>query len=574
MDSVENDTCPTFERSGDNLPWTTSTESCSPQPPCDQRPLPSNDTFSKPVKRHQDSSNLRSFFHCSMRRIALDRYEPLYSVESTRALEKDAAMQAPAHMLMERAGHATAQLALALAPHAQTLWVACGPGNNGGDGLVAATHLQRQGQLSGNPRRICLTLAGNPEQLPTDATWALQTALASGLQISEQPPAQFDLAIDALLGIGAARQPQGLLAQHLMSLRQAKVPILSVDVPSGLLADTGALLGPGPSPAGERHTLSLLTLKPGLFTAQGRDAAGDIWFDDLGVVPGPDHPPTSVLNGWSPLAWQTHKRHTTHKGHRGEVLVVGGQGMAINGSGMVGAAVLAARAALRTGAGRVYLSLLDGSVGAISMDPEQPELMSRTTMAALEGDLLERCVVVCGCGGGETIGPMLPVLLARAQCLVLDADALNAIASDAQLQGLLKERENRNQTTVATPHPLEAARLLGITTTEVMANRMQAATALSDRLGVVCVLKGSGTVIAAPGQITRINGSGNAALATAGTGDVLAGMLGSAFARLTTGTPPLVCAAQTVFHHGWLADQWVHHNGTRPLTADWLTRWH
>lgn len=152
---------------------------------------------------------------------------------------------------------------------------------------------------------------------------------------------------------------------------------------------------------------------------------------------------------------------------------------------------------------------------------------------------------------------VLPETLQRARQLVLDADALNAIAENPELQDALRQRSVRGQTTALTPHPLEAARLLGTTTATVMADRLGAARALSERFGCVCVLKGSGTVVCAPGEIPRLNASGNAALSTAGTGDVLAGFIGAALARPGTGSSAWLRVADAVHHHGRLADQWV-----------------
>jgi len=509
----------------------------------------------------------------AMRRIGFDQFEPLHSVQATRALERAANAQLPAHALMARAGQAIAHLTMALAPHAQRIWVACGPGNNGGDGLVAATLLHTYARQHGLRTQICITLAGHPSALPADAAHALGEALTCGLQLSDEPPTTFDFAIDALLGIGTTREPDGAIAKQLVLLRNTLAPVLSVDVPSALLPDTGVLLGPAGAAPNVRYTLSLLTLKPGLFTAQGRDAAGEIWFDDLGVNNPPTaHPAGCMLCAFPIETIRTIRPHASHKGSHGEVLVIGGQGVKNAGSAMVGAAVLAARSAIRTGAGRVYLSLLGAPHSATEFDPEQPELMFRSVEAACQGDLLERSVVVCGCGGGESIAAQLPSVLSRARTLVLDADALNAIATDSHLHILLTQRQARAWTTVITPHPLEAARLLGTTTAKVMADRLAAGTQLSERYGVICVLKGSGSVITAPGRPPYINGSGNGALATAGTGDVLAGMLGAAFALASPGEQPLNTAAQAVFHHGWLADQWVRQHGAQPLTADRLTR--
>jgi hydroxyethylthiazole kinase-like uncharacterized protein yjeF len=228
---------------------------------------------------------------------------------------------------------------------------------------------------------------------------------------------------------------------------------------------------------------------------------------------------------------------------------------------MAGAALLAASAALGAGAGRVFVATLDASIAPL--DLLQPELMFRRP----ESLDLSAMTVVCGCGGGSAIGTLLPRVLATAQALVLDADALNAIASDGTLQDLLVARGHSGRGTVLTPHPLEAARLLGVTTAAVQADRLAAAAQLAARFGCVVVLKGSGTVVAADHEVPVINTSGNARLATAGTGDVLAGMVGAALAAGQGGTMAAACEA--VWRHGDRADRWP---ASSPLTAGALAR--
>lgn len=500
--------------------------------------------------------------------------EALYGSAATRQIEKQAASGLPGHALMSRAGLGVARLAQALQPHARCIWVACGPGNNGGDGLVAATHLHRWAQARGGAPRVVVThLSKDVSRLTADALEALQTARAAGVPFSDEPPAHFDLAIDALLGIGQLRPLQGRLARHLQVLRDSASAVLCVDLPSGLDADTGVLApleGVAAASAGPRHTLSLLTLKPGLFTGAGRDAAGQVWLDDLGAAPAPDTPVSAWLAG--PGSEALARPHASHKGSFGDVLVIGGQGIAVNGAGMTGAAVLAARAALHGGAGRVFVGLLEGDdPHRTPWDPVNPELMFRHPGLLLEPASLEGASVVCGCGGGTAVAALLPRILSAARTLVLDADALNAIAADTSLQTLLGFRRGRGRKTVLTPHPLEAARLLGVDTRQVMANRLQAAQTLADRFGAYCVLKGSGSVVAAPGAVPTINFSGNAALATAGTGDVLAGMIGGALA------PPGLKdeqvrdrVAAAVHQHGWLADHWHDASGAGELSASRL----
>jgi len=471
--------------------------------------------------------------------LPLDRPVPLFDLAVTRRIEAAAQATLPPHTLMQRAGLAAARLALALAPHARTVWIACGPGNNGGDGLEAAMHLQRWGL------RPVVTWLGEEARLPPDARASLQRARDARVRFADQPPVELgpdDLVIDALLGIGAMRAPQGRMAEWLVRLRSSPATLLALDVPSGLDADRGSLYLPiapdsiaagadpdcvdgqfplDSSPAA-RHTLSLLTCKPGLFTAQGRDACGTLWFDDLGVDPG-EQAPVAWLNAAPQPA---PRPHDSHKGSYGDVAVIGGASDVTRGVAMTGAALLAASAALHGGAGRVYVGLLGTSAPAF--DPTQPELMFRHPDALP----LAQLTVVCGCGGGEAVRALLPAALAQAPRLVLDADALNVIAHDDALRQALAARAGRRLATVLTPHPLEAARLLASDARQVQADRLHAARTLAERLACTVVLKGSGSVIAAPGHTPRLNATGNARLATPGSGDVLAGLIG---ARLAAG---------------------------------------
>jgi hydroxyethylthiazole kinase-like uncharacterized protein yjeF len=518
--------------------------------------------------------------HPFPRRITDQQHEALFDASATRQIEQAALATLPPHTLMARAGLAVARLAQALAPHARCIWVACGPGNNGGDGLVAATHLHRQSRANGGRPQIVVTLCGDPARLPPDAALALTHAQAAGVRLADAPPVSFDLAIDALLGIGRLRPAHGMLAEHLRHLQTHRAPVLCVDLPSGLDGDTGAYpLGALQAPpAGERHTLSLLTLKPGLFTANGRDQAGTVWLDDLGCTPPAGIATRAFLHGAASQNPGLARPHTAHKGSQGDVLVLGGQDIGLSGCGMTGAAVLAARAALHAGAGRVYLSLLgnERTPAPVGWDPACPELMLRHWQAIAESDLLEHASVVCGCGGGDAVRVVLHEVLQRARTLVLDADGLNAVAGDAALALALRERATRGQLSVLTPHPLEAARLLDTHTDAVMADRLLAAQSIAKRYAAICVLKGSGTVTCTAGSPPRINSSGNAALATAGTGDVLAGLIGAALASTAGQDAPLTRVADAVHHHGRLADRWVERYRTSgepaTLTAGALAR--
>ncbi|MGJ7526531.1 NAD(P)H-hydrate dehydratase [Variovorax sp. GB1P17] len=484
-----------------------------------------------------------------MQRITPATVADLFDIAATRRIEHAAATALPAHMLMQRAGLAVARLATAIAPHARTIWVACGPGNNGGDGFEAAAQLRHRGFFP------VVTFAGDEARLPPDAKASLQRARDAGVLFAPNPPEAYELAIDALLGIGASRAPEGTIAEWLRRMHATAQPVLSVDVPSGLNADTGVLSLNVESPsdaAALRTCLTFLTLKPGLFTAQGRDAAGTVWFDDLGHGALTDRSIARLAG--SP---QTQSRtHASHKGSYGDVAVIGGA------PGMAGAALLAGSAALHAGAGRVFVGLLDPSAAAV--DTSQPELMLREAHALDLSDM----TAVCGCGGGTAVRELLPRVLATAAALVLDADALNAIAADSALQTQLASRGKRGRATVITPHPLEAARLLGGTVGDVQADRLAAARELASRFSVVVVLKGSGTVIADTGDAPAvINLTGNARLATAGTGDVLAGMIGAA---LAAHQPAFEAAQEAVWQHGHIADTWP--ADAAPLTAGTLAR--
>ena len=503
----------------------------------------------------------------------LDGHQPtaLHDIASTRQLEQALAALLPSQTLMRRAGQSIGQLAMALAPHAHTIWIACGPGNNGGDGLEAAVFLHQAGM----PVRVS-HLTGK-QALPPDAQAALQRARVAGIEFILTPPALApgDLAIDCLLGIGASRAATGDMAAWIKTMNESSATVLSADQPTGLNVQNGQALlhddgTPGPVVHAD-HTLMLLTAKPGLFMGQGRDAAGQLWLDDLTRDAAEQSwlmsvAPCSQLN--TAPAPADPRRHNSHKGSYGDVAIVGGEALAERGMGMTGAALLAASAALHGGAGRVLISLLAPlhATSPTEVIPAQPEWMFRT-FQALD---LHKLTVVCGCGGGLAVRRVIAEVLQRSLQLVLDADALNAIAQDANLAQLLKNRSARAMPTVLTPHPLEAARLLNTTTAEIQAQRLHSAEAMAALWGCTVVLKGSGTVIACPGQISRINPTGNGQLAAAGTGDVLAGWMGAKMAQGPgTALGAFEAASQAVYQHGLLADQWPAH---QRLTASALAQ--
>ncbi len=475
-------------------------------------------------------------------------------------LRAEQALQARTQVpLMDLAGQATTRLAMALAPHARQIWVLAGPGNNGGDGLEAALHLHQAG------RSVAVWRVVPSAPQPADAERALARAQAAGVPIHEglppgtDIPGPQDLCIDALLGLGARRAPEGPLLAAIGWLRQSPATVLAIDLPSGLDADSGQPLGKVDHIVRADHTLSMIAGKPGLLMGHGRDACGTLWLAPLHDGQTDLGPPDAETN---PTPAARLRPHASHKGTHGDVAIIGGESVAQRGLGMRGAAWLAASAALHAGAGRTLL-------GWAEPTPHDgcalPDVMLRH-IGALD---LPQLTVVIGCGGGRSILPHLGTVLQHSARLVLDADALNAVASDAWLQGLLRTRERQHRPTVLTPHPLEAARLLGCSTSQVQADRLGAAQQLAEHLCATVVLKGSGTVIAQEGQTPRINPTGNGRLAIGGSGDVLAGFIGGCWAQHPD---PWAACSQAVWRHGRLADDWP---DDAPLTASALAqRWH
>jgi hydroxyethylthiazole kinase-like uncharacterized protein yjeF len=451
---------------------------------------------------------------------------PLLSGADIRAIEAATEPVIGQPGLIEQAGLAIARWVLAQAPHAQFFWIACGNGNNGGDGAEAAIHLHRWGKT------VYVSAIKSPKNAPADASRAWTRLVAEGIAVHHEAPDSWDVCIDALLGIGLQRHPEPPYAEWIKRINQAAKPTFAIDVPSGLNADTGSTFEPVVQASA---TLSLVGLKPGLFTHQGRDVCGDIWLHKLGTESTTEHIRCTLNPKPKPLP----RPHASHKGSFGDVAIVGGA------LGMQGAAVLAACAALHAGAGRVFLACLN-SEGLQGLGIP-PDIMLRSPDTLSHQGL----TVVAGCGGGLDISHHLPHWLELVERLVIDADALNAIAIRPALAQALVQR--RADTTVITPHPLEAARLLGCKTTQIQANRLDAAQRLAETFQCTVILKGSGSVIAAPGRKPRINPTGNGRLAIGGTGDVLAGLTGTLLSQRSTAWE---AASEACYVHGLLADQW------------------
>ena len=433
--------------------------------------------------------------------------QPIYLTADIRRIEQAAGEVTPP--LMERAGAAAAELAEKIVAGKDVL-VLAGPGNNGGDARIAAARLQES--------FFRVTVAGSPRELPADRTWGL--------------------VIDGLFGIGLARNIAGEYATLVEYANRQRCPVLALDVPSGIQSDTGQVLG---CAVRATHTLTFIALKPGLLTLDGPDYSGEVTVADLGL---------DVAKLQRPAAWVAgpqlfdgvlkQRPRNFHKGAAGSLGILGGA------RGMVGAALLAGRAALRLGAGRTYVGLLE----PLAVDPAAPELMLRHAGDVLGLDL---DAIVAGPGLGRTDhgATLLGAVLAADMPCVLDADALNLMAEDKDLR-LACER--RSGDTLLTPHPAEAGRLLGITTAEVQADRVSAARALSKRYNAHIVLKGNGSVLAAHDGHLFINTSGNPGMASAGMGDVLSGILGALLVQRYPGEAAL---ALGVHLHGCAADEFA-----------------
>lgn len=450
--------------------------------------------------------------------------------------------------LMERAGLAAAELAVRLCGERNDpLLVLAGPGNNGGDALVLA-RLLRERFFD-----VRVVFGGEPDRLPADAAQACARFLAAGGTLLNDIPdiPRWALIVDGLFGIGLKRAPAGRHADWIVAANRLvgrdACPLLALDNPSGLDADTGVALTPCIVAS---HTISFISGKPGLLTADGPDHAGEIHVATLDVAPDDRLPADGRIITPAAFAdWLKPRRRNSHKGSFGSVGVLGG------GRGMAGAALLAARAALKLGAGRVYLGLLDPD--APTLDPLQPELMIRRADQLFQADLQ---ALVCGPGLGRSGDADLFVdkALKAPLPLVLDADALNILAVDSRLEGNLV---NRVAPALLTPHPAEAARLLGVSTVDVQRDRISAASELAGRYACGVALKGCGTVIAQADGRWAINTTGNPGMATAGMGDVLSGLTGALLAQGWPAEAALDCA---VHLHGAAADRRVA-DGSGPI---------
>lgn len=440
--------------------------------------------------------------------------------------------------LMARAGLAAVELARALAGDSgKPVLVVAGPGNNGGDALVVARHLQQWWF------KVTVVCPGGPGKYTGDAATALREWQAGGGELSTSIPAAQDwaLVVDGLFGIGLQRDLSGDYAALIETINGMDAPVLALDIPSGLDADSGRVLG---CAVEADHTITFIALKPGLLTLDGPDHCGTVHVADLGLAGTVAAAPHGVLIADGVLGTLLPPRpRNSHKGTYGSAGIVGGA------RGMTGAALLAGRAALKCGVGRVYAGLL--SADAPLVDPLQPELMLRPADGVLRLDHLTALAIGPGLGDSPDAAEYLDWALETKQPLVLDADALNLVATFTTLKDKLKQRVTKS---ILTPHPAEAARLLGSTTAEVQRDRVAAALRLAHECNAGVVLKGCGSICAWPDGHWSVNTSGNPGMAAAGMGDVLSGLIVGLLAQGVNERHALTAA---VYLHGAAADRLV-----------------
>ena len=464
-------------------------------------------------------------------------FTPAFLAREIREIEHAALSQPSPPPLMARAGAAVAEFARELlGDRGKRILLLAGPGNNGGDAFVAARQLKEWWV------DVSVVFAGLEAKLPADAKAALLDWRAAGGALHESIPSRGDwhLIVDGLFGIGLERPLEGKHAELVNWSNASGIPILAIDIPSGLHADSGRVLG---CAIRARHTLTFIGLKAGLFTLDGPDYAGEVRLDSIGVA----LPETTEPRGWrieSALIADVlpPRRRNSHKGTFGNVGILGGA------PGMVGAALLAGRAALKLGAGRVFVGLFADSP---TVDLAQPELMLRPAQDLLKMEGLNCVAVGPGLGESQAAQHALAAVLAHEAPLILDADALNLIAAHPKLQ---KSLTARGSASILTPHPAEAARLLATSTDKIQHDRIAAARTLSTRYNAAVVLKGSGSVCALKNGEWYLNTSGNPGMAAAGMGDVLTGIIASLTAQ--GGDPDLALLAG-VHLHGLAADRLV-----------------
>ena len=486
----------------------------------------------------------------------------------------------PSLVLMENAGRTTYQILRREFPGLQgEVAVVAGRGNNGGDGFVVARYLAN----AGIP--VAVFLLGPREKVSGDARVNLEILAHLGIAVAEvltdadlnpltHRLAKAGLIVDALLGTGLNSPVQGLMAALIQRVNQLRAPVLAVDIPTGLSADTGEVLG---AALKAQVTVTYGWPKLGQVLPPGRDYVGRLWQVDISIPPNlARETPVSLAEAREMRALLPFRPFGSHKGNFGHLLVLAGA------TGKTGAAALACEAALRAGAGLVTLGvpaslndILEVKLTEAMTLPLPEAAAARALGKAAWAPIREfldgknqKFTVALGPGIGthpetrELVGRLVHDL---AGPMVIDADGINNLAGEI---AALKDAAGPR---ILTPHPGEMARLVGLTTAAVQARRLDLARETAARLGVILVLKGAQTVVAAPDGRASLNSTGNPALASGGTGDVLTGLIGGFLAQ---GLTPWDAARLGVYLHGLAADFFVSRHGQRGMIAgDLLAVW-
>ena len=486
------------------------------------------------------------------------QYAPLFSSEQARAIDRDAQrlLGLSEYALMRRAGAAAWRALLQHWPRAHRIGIVCGPGNNGGDGYALA----RLVHVSGRDVVVLRLPDGAPRSEAARQAFAdLEVdgwGAAGGTTYAyEGVLPKVDLWVDALFGIGLTRKPEGAARSLIEAINASGVNVFALDVPSGVDADTGNV--PGAAIHATR-TLSFLVAKRGLHTGAARNYVGTLQVNGFAVSKSTiaAHAPVAGLVRTSALrTWLPRRQSNTNKGNYGHVLCVGGE----HGSG--GAIALSAEAALRCGAGLVSVATRAEHVSTLLA--RRPEVMAHAAEDSPDFNALcERASVIAigpGLGQGEWARALLSAALAANKPLVLDADALNLLPEMLRAKSADALRD-----CVLTPHPGEASRLLGIGIPQVQADRFAAVRMLAERYGCCVVLKGAGSIVAAPDTTAVVIDAGNPGMAVGGMGDVLTGVIAALHAQHLSAFDAAVCG---VLLHALAGDAAALDGGERGLLA-------
>ncbi len=455
--------------------------------------------------------------------------------------------------LMERAGAAAFGLLQQQWPSAKHITVFCGSGNNGGDGYVIARLAREQGLA------VSLYLLGDGHKLKGDALTMAQRLAETDVEIDvwlDGTSLESDVIVDALLGTGLSGEVSSHYQQAIEAINISGIPVLAVDIPSGLHADTGAVLGAATKAS---HTISFIAMKQGLYTGAAADYVGELHFADLNVPAevGEHFEPSAMAIRFECLESNLAPRpRISHKGNNGYVLIIGGE------LGYSGAIRMAGEAALRAGAGMVCLATRIEHAAVINVG--RPELMVRgVEQPVVLRALIEKAdVVAIGPGLGQSDwARQLFACATETKCpLVVDADGLNLLAQNPQ----------RKDNWILTPHPGEAGRLLEISAEQINADRFAAIEQIHQQYGGTVILKGAGSLMCTSKGLMAVCTDGNPGMASGGMGDVLTGIIASLWAQ---GQSQDMAAQLGVCLHGAAADMAVVADGERGLLASDLMPW-